>query len=75
MLNEVHGSVMLALDLTMKFYPDFTRMPDARFEEFLGTCRLSEYQKNTPRKTEESQRSDYFSEAMGGIYLMTQTRN
>ena len=43
MLNEVHGSVMLALDLTMKFYPDFTRMPDARFEEFLGTCRLSEY--------------------------------
>lgn len=69
MLNELHGSVILALDLTMKYYPDFTGMPDAQLEEYLGTCRLSEHQKGTLRKTEASKRSDYFSEAMGGIYL------
>jgi hypothetical protein len=69
MLNELHGSVVLALDLTMKFYPDFTRMPDGQLEEFLGTCRLSEHQKDTLRKIEASKRSEYLSEAMAGIYL------
>ena len=31
MLNELHGSVVLALDLTLKFYPDFRQLPDAQF--------------------------------------------
>jgi hypothetical protein len=68
-LNELHGTVMLALDLTMKPYPDFRQMPDDQFEEFLGTCRLTEYQQNALRKMEPSRRHQYFSESMAGIYL------
>lgn len=69
MLNELHGTVMLALDLTIKYYPDFKQMPDDLFEGFLGTCRLIDSQKDALRKTDPSKRYQYFSEAMAGIYL------
>ena len=67
MLNELHGSVVLALDLTLKFYPDFQQLPDAQFEEFLPTSRLTEYQKERLRKAPD--RNEYFRQAMAGIYL------
>ena len=67
MLNELHGSVVLALDLTLKFYPDFRQLPDAQFEEFLTTTRLTDYQKQGLRNA--SDRSKYFTQAMAGIYM------
>jgi len=70
MLNDLHGSVALALDLTFKQYPDFSKLPDAQFEEFLTVSpasRLSDYQKDALRKA--SDRGKYFSDAMAGIYL------
>jgi hypothetical protein len=33
-LNDLHGSVALALDLTFKTYPDFRMLSEAEFEEF-----------------------------------------
>jgi hypothetical protein len=70
MLNDLHGSVALALDLTFKTYPDFRRLPDSQFEEFLTiepACRLSDYQKEALRKA--SNRQEYFTDAMAGVYL------
>jgi hypothetical protein len=68
-LNELHGTVMIALDLTMKYYPDFERLPEARFEEFLSTSRLTENQRNELRRLEPARRDTYFSEAMAGIHM------
>ncbi len=45
-LNELHGTVLIALDRTLKSYPDFEHMPEGRFEEFLSTSRLTENQKH-----------------------------
>lgn len=67
MLNELHGSVVLALDLTLKFYPDFRQLPDAQFEEFLTSTRLTDYQKQGLRNSPD--RNKYFSQAMAGTYL------
>lgn len=69
MLNELRGVVALSLDLTMKWCPDFARLPEADFEDFLRGCRLSDRQKEVLRETKASERSGYFSEAMAGIYL------
>jgi len=69
MLNDLHGSVALALDLTFKRYPDFNQLPDAQFEEFLTVSpasRLSAYQKDALRKAPD--RGQYFSDAMAGVY-------
>jgi hypothetical protein len=70
MLNEAHGVVMLALDLTMKYYPDFRRLSDEHFEEFLrAESRLSESQKSELRSKNLERRGDYFSDAMSGLYI------
>jgi hypothetical protein len=73
MLNDLHGSVALALDLTMKMYPDFTVLVGAQFEEFLTVglaSRLSNYQKDELRNQQKAkERHKYFVEAMAGIYL------
>ena len=68
MLNDLHGTVAIALGLTFKTYPDFRRLSDAKFEEFLTispASRLSESQKEALRKA--SDRQQFFSEAMAGI--------
>ncbi|MGA2589606.1 MAG: hypothetical protein ABSH32_06805 [Bryobacteraceae bacterium] len=71
MLNDLHGSVALALDLTFKIYPDFRMLPGAQFEEFLTVSpasRLSDYQKEALRKLQDaSDRRKYFTDAMAGI--------
>jgi hypothetical protein len=70
MLNDLHGSVALALDLTFKTYPDFRKLPSAQFEDFLNSSpasRLTEFQKQELRIV--SDRQKYFSDAMAGIYL------
>jgi hypothetical protein len=73
MLNDLHGSVALALDLTFKTYPDFRALRDAEFEEFLATrpaSRLSATQKDGLRRRQEAtDRQKYFIEAMAGVYL------
>jgi hypothetical protein len=55
MLNDLRGSVALALDMTMKSYPDFRTLPDLQFEEFLSVTpatRLSDYQRQELRNLE-----------------------
>jgi hypothetical protein len=69
MLNELHGAVMLALDLTVKAYPDFDRLPQPEFDQFVRDCSLSEQQKEVLRGKVPSERFPYFSEARAGIYL------
>ena len=70
MLNDLHGSVAIALRQTLKFYPDFRQLPDAQFEEFLRdnpANRLSDYQKDALRKLPDPQdRAKFFSNAMAG---------
>jgi hypothetical protein len=70
MLNDLHGSTALALDMTFKSYPDFRKLPDDQFEEFLTTGpanRLTQFQKDELRKAPDRQR--YFTDAMAGTYL------
>jgi len=70
MLNDLHGSVALALDLTFKKYPNFLTLAEDQFEEFLTVDlgnRLSETQKHGLRNA--SDRQAYFADAMAGIYL------
>lgn len=70
MLNDLHGTVAIALDLTFKTYPDFRRLPDAQFEEFLTVSpasRLSDFQREALRKAPDRQK--FFSEAMAGIHF------
>ncbi len=70
MLNDLHGSVALALDLTFKTYPDFRQLPDAQFEEFLTVppaSRFTNSQKQALRNAPD--RSTYFVEAMADIYF------
>src|SRR6266851_238223 len=57
-LHEAHGSVVVALDLTFKQYPDFRKLPDAQLEEFLTdkpASLLSDYQKEALRKAPDRQ--------------------
>jgi hypothetical protein len=70
MLNELHGSVALALDLTFKTYPDFSRLSEEQFEEFLKDSpadRFSPSHKEAFRKAPDRQR--YFSDVMAVIYI------
>jgi hypothetical protein len=70
MLNDLHGSVVLALDLTMKTYPDFRQLTPEQFEEFVmapPASRLSAVQKQELR--DATDRRKYFIKAMAGIYL------
>lgn len=69
MLNELHGVVMLALDLTMKYSPDFRRLQPAELEEFLRTCELSDLQKDTLRRKDPSEQGIYYYDAMASFYL------
>lgn len=72
MLNDLHGSVALALDLTFKIYPDFRLFTEDQFEEFLTAgpaSRFSNFQKDELRKLNTSDRQDYFINAMAGMYL------
>jgi hypothetical protein len=66
-LNELHGTVMIVLDLTRRYYPDFERLPEAKFEEFLSTSRLTENQRNELRSLEPASRRAYFRDATAGI--------
>ena len=68
LLNDLHGSVAIALGATFKTYPDFRQLPDQQFEEFLGVkpaSRLSDYQKDALRKLQDPKdRAKFFSNAM-----------
>ena len=71
-LNDLHGSVALALDLTFKIYPDFRMLTDAQFEEFLTVppaSRFADFQKDALRKLKASDQQKYFNDAMAGMYL------
>jgi hypothetical protein len=70
MLHELYGSVALALDLTFKTYPDFSKLSEKEFEEFLTVNPadgLSPSQKEAFRKAPDRQR--YFSDVMASRYL------
>jgi hypothetical protein len=72
MLHELQGWVALALDLTLKRYPDFTKLSDPDFDHFLTDKRgapslLSDYHKEKLRKATD--RNKYFAEAMAEVNL------
>jgi hypothetical protein len=72
MLNELHGCVALAVDLTLKTSPNFHTLPDAEFEEFLKSgpaSRLADYQKTELRNGTPTFRQQYYREEMAAIYL------
>ena len=58
MLNELRGAVAHAVDVTMKYYPDFRSFSDERLEAFLceevTAQRLNDYQVNELRSLEDA---------------------
>ena len=65
MLHELHGSVILALELTIQSFPNFEAQTQDEFEEFLKTepaIRLSDNQKQSLRTSPD--RTKYFVEAL-----------
>jgi hypothetical protein len=68
MLNDLHGSVALALGATIKWYPDFHNLNDLQFEELLSVkpaSRLSDSQKDTLRRLQDPrERQKFFGDAM-----------
>lgn len=69
MLNDLHGSVMYAIDLTIKFIPDFSTFSVAKLEAFLttdpSTNRLTDYQKTQLRSLEGAEeKSKYYMDTM-----------
>lgn len=69
MLNDLHGSVMQAIDLTMKFVPDFATFSAAKLEALLttdpSTKRLTEYQKTQLRSIEGAEeKNKYYRDTM-----------
>ena len=51
----------------LKFRPTFQNMPDSQFEEFLESCKLTPYQRETLGKS--ANRKEYYEEAISGIEL------
>jgi hypothetical protein len=66
LLHDAHGRTG-HLMLALKRYPDFQRLPDVEFEEFLKETRLTETQKDEMRSALD--RFQYYSTAMFWIEL------
>jgi len=60
-LNNALGYVA-ALVARLKTYPDFDRMSQPQFEEFLATCTLADFQKEELRRA--TNKFQYYSEAV-----------
>jgi hypothetical protein len=69
MVNELRSAVAHAVDVTIKYYPDFHRFSDEKMERFLrdeiAAERLSDYQAGELRKLEAAnQKQQYYMGAM-----------
>jgi signal transduction histidine kinase len=71
MLNDLHGAVHRAVDLTIKPYPDFKGFSGAQLESFLNSepvsSWLSDYQKSELRKADDQ--STYYMDAVKGRFI------
>jgi hypothetical protein len=71
MLNDLHGSVMRAVDLTIKHYPGFKSFSAAQLEAFLNSepvsGLLSDHQKNELQEAKD--KDAYYMEALKGHYI------
>lgn len=61
LLHKAHGATFDVIK-SLKEYPDFDRMSEAQFEEFLKGSRLAEFEKGELRTT--SRRPDYYRKAI-----------
>jgi hypothetical protein len=57
---EAYGLVFVALDLTLKSYPDFERISDEQMEEYLGAALLADSDKTALRRLDRSKRGTFF---------------
>jgi len=71
MLNDLHGAVHRAVDLTMKYYPDFKNFSDEQLAAFLKSepvsSWFSEYQKSELQKTND--KNKYYMDALKARYI------
>jgi hypothetical protein len=66
---EAYGLVFLALDLTLRSYPDFERISDEQMEEYLGAALLADSDKTALRRLDRSKRGTFFNKALTDKYL------
>jgi hypothetical protein len=71
MLNDLHGAVHRAVNLTMKYYPDFKKFSDEQLEAFLKSepvaSYFSDYQKNELRQAND--KGKYYMDALKTRYI------
>jgi hypothetical protein len=66
LLHEANGSAFQVVR-ALKHFPDFDRMPERHFEEFLAGCGLPDFKKNELRTAND--RSKYYEEAIFWVEL------
>jgi len=66
LLHQANGRVFQVAS-TLKQYPNFDRMSEPQFEEYLKGCRLPEFQKNALRNAEDKLK--FFEEAIFWVEL------
>jgi hypothetical protein len=71
MLNDLHGAVTRAVDLTMKYSPDFENFSPEKLDEFLNSeptsSMLRDYQKQELRAAED--KDAYYMNAVKSHYI------
>jgi hypothetical protein len=66
LLQEANGAVFNVIT-ALKRFPDFSRMSEPQFEEFLNSCRLADFKKSELREATDRQR--YYHEAVFWVEL------
>jgi NAD-dependent DNA ligase len=66
LLHEANGAVFQVVK-ALKQFPDFDRMAELQFEEFVNSCRLAEFQKSELRGAQD--RLKYYEEASFWVEL------
>jgi hypothetical protein len=66
LLQEANGAVFNVVK-ALKQFPDFSRMSEPQFEEFLKACRLADFKKNELRDAKD--RDECYSEALFWLEL------
>ena len=71
MLNDLHGAVHRAVDLTIKYYPDFESFSEERLETFLKSeptaSSFSDSQKSELRQADDKKK--YYMDAIMGHFI------
>lgn len=71
MLNDLHGAVMRAVDLTMKYYPGLNSYSEAKLTAFLDgagpSAMFADYQKRELREAED--KDAYYMDVLQKSYL------